>query len=210
MFSAVASGIFAFRNADKTRNGEIGRSAVTVGQTAGLVQEAAKGSSVFSGLARSTISGFSNLAKDYKALDYTGKAVKFAADNVNPLICASGVIKTAMSDDKVGTGVTEVAALGTMFAGEGLIKLHYDKIVNSDTVKQTGKTLAKVPIIKQTCDYVTKHKLGGKIGAITKGLVFVGGSMGSYAVGEKIGNDAARRVKANLNITANKKIDRKA
>ena len=42
MFSAVASGIFAYRNADKTKNGDVGRGAVTYGQTAGLVQEVAK------------------------------------------------------------------------------------------------------------------------------------------------------------------------
>ena len=41
MFSAVASGIFAARNVDKTRDGDVGRSAVALGQTAGLVQEVA-------------------------------------------------------------------------------------------------------------------------------------------------------------------------
>ena len=41
MFSPIASGIFAYRNADKTKNGDIGRGAVTLGQTAGLLQEVA-------------------------------------------------------------------------------------------------------------------------------------------------------------------------
>lgn len=107
MFSAVASGIFAVRNADKTKHGEVGRSAVTLGQTAGLVQEIAKYDGLAANAARSTLSVFSDLAKQNKMFDYAGKVTKFAVNNVNPLICASGVIKTAMSDDKVGTGITE-------------------------------------------------------------------------------------------------------
>lgn len=55
MFSAVASGIFAYRNADKTQNGEIGRSAVALGQTAGLVQEVAKYDGLAANTARSAL-----------------------------------------------------------------------------------------------------------------------------------------------------------
>ena len=100
MFSAVASGIFAYRNADKTKNGDIGRGAVTLGQTAGLVQEVAKYDGFAANAARSTLSVFSDLAKQNKAFEYAGKVTKFAIDNVNPLICASSVIKTAMAEEK--------------------------------------------------------------------------------------------------------------
>lgn len=205
MFSAVASGIFAYRNADKTKNGEIGRSAVTLGQTAGLVQEVAKYDGLAANAARSTLSVFSNLAKQNKMFEYAGKATQFAVNNVNPLICASGVVKTAMSDDKVGTGVTEAAALSAMFAGEGLIKLHYDKAVNSKTCKDLIAKASDKKYIKPVFEYLEKHKLKGKTGAILKGLVFVGGSMSSYALGQNIGKDISKRVKANLGIKTEEK-----
>ncbi len=198
MFSPIASGIFAIRNADKTQGGDIGRGAVTVGQTAGLVQEVAKSESIFSGMAKSALSGISALAKEYKAVDYAGKAVNFAASNVNPLICVSGAVKTAMSDNKIETGVTEISALSAMFAGEGLIKLYYDNVANSSKVKAGMEKLADKKYIKPVFEYVEKHKLGGKVGAITKGLIFVGGSMASYAIGQKLGEDTAKRISANF------------
>lgn len=210
MFSAVASGIFAYRNADKTKNGDIGRGAVTYGQTAGLVQEIAKYDGLAANAARSTLSVFSDLAKQNKAFEYAGKATKFAIDNVNPLICASSVIKTAMSEDKVGTGITEAAALSAMFAGEGMVKMYYDKAANSKEIQSAIKKLSDKKFMKPVFDYVEKHKLGGKVGAVVKGLIFVGGSMGSYAVGQKFGEDFAHRVKASLNIKEAKKINQMA
>lgn len=200
MFSAVASGIFAYRNADKTKNGDIGRGAVTLGQTAGLVQEVAKYDGVAANTARSALSVFSDLAKQNKAFEYAGKVTQFAVNNVNPLICASGVVKTAMADDKVKTGITEAAALSAMFAGEGLIKLNYDKVANSKTVKDTLKKVSDTKAMKPVFEYLEKNKLNGKIGAVVKGLVFVGGSMASYSIGQKYGDIAANRVEANLGL----------
>ena len=199
MFSPVASCIFACRNVDKTKNGDVGRSAVAAGQAAGLVQEVSKYDGLVANSARSALSVFSNLAKENKAFEYATKAVKFAADNVNPLICASGVVKTAMSDDKIGTGVTEATALTAMFAGEGMIKKYYDKAVNSSSVKHGIKNLSKNKIMKPVFEYLEKHQLKGKAGAIIKGLLFVGGSMTSYAIGQKFGETTAKRVKANVN-----------
>ena len=199
MFSPVASFIFACRNVDKTKDGDVGRSAVAAGQAAGLVQEVSKYDGLVANSARSALSVFSNLAKENKAFEYATKAVKFAADNVNPLICASGVVKTAMSDDKIGTGVTEATALTAMFAGEGMIKKYYDKAVNSSSVKNGIKNLSKNKIMKPVFEYLEKHQLKGKAGAIIKGLLFVGGSMTSYAIGQKFGETTAKRVKANVN-----------
>ena len=200
MFSAVASGIFAYRNAEKTKNGEVGRGAVTLGQTAGLLQEVSKYDGLAANAARSTLSVFSDLAKQNKFFEYAGKATQFAVNNVNPLICASGVVKTAMSDDKVGTGVTELTALSAMFTGEGLIKLYYDKAANSKNCKDLLAKASDKKYLKPILGYLEKHKLNGKAGAVIKGLVFVGGSMGSYAVGETLGKDISKRVKANLGI----------
>ena len=207
MFSAVASGIFAYRNANKTKNGDVGRGAVTYGQTAGLVQEVAKYDGLFANSARSALSVFSDLAKQNKAFEYAGKATQFAINNVNPLICASGVIKTAMSDDKIGTGITETAALTAMFAGEDFIKKHYEDFASSQKTKDFLKKISENKFFKPLFEYLEKHKLNGKAGAVVKGLTFVAGSMTSYAVGEKIGKDVAKEVKSSLNV---KTIDKKA
>lgn len=198
MFSPVASCIFACRNVDKTQNGDVGRSTVAIGQAAGLVQEVSKYDGMVANTARSALSVFSDLAKEHKAFEYAGKAVKFAAENVNPLICASGVLKTAMSDDKVETGVTEIAALSAMFAGEGMIKNNYDRIANSASVKNYVKDLSKTKWIKPLVKYLEKAKLTGKASAIVKGLTFVAGSMTSYSIGQALGKDVAGRVKSNM------------
>ncbi len=200
MFSAVASGIFAYRNADKAQNGEIGRSAVTLGQTAGLVQEVAKYDGIAANTARSALSVFSDLAKQNKAFEYAGKATQFAINNVNPLICASGVIKTVMSDDKVGTGITEVAALSAMFAGEGMIKKYYDDVASSNAVQKTLENMSENRALKPIFDYLEKHNLKGKAGAIIKGLLFVTGSMTSYSVGQELSKPLVKRAKSDLGI----------
>lgn len=204
MFSAVASGIFAARNVDKTANGDVGRSAVALGQTAGLVQEVAKYDNLVSKGARSALSVFSDMAKENKAFEYAGKVTKFAVNNVNPLICASGVLKTAMSDDKVKTGIVEVAALSTMFMAEACVKHNYDRAVNSNTVSKVLKSDMLKPAVK----FLEKHKWAGKAGNIIKGLTFVAASMTAYSAGQKVGEDVADKVKAELKIP--KKINQKA
>lgn len=210
-YSPIATSYFAVKSIDKTQHGEVGRSTVAAGQAAGLVQDAAKGNSIFSGTARSILSGCSNLAKAHTAFKYAGKVVQFAADHVNPLICVSSVIKTGMSDDKVGTGITEVGALSAMFAGEGFIKQHYDKAINSKTCKDKLAKAAKNKYLKPVFEYLEKNNLKGTAGTIIKGLVFITASVSSYAAGQHIGEDISKRVKANLGIktkavNANKKL----
>ena len=210
MFSAVASGIFAVRNAKKTENGEIGRSAVMLGQTAGVIQEIAKYDGAIANTARSAVSVFSGMAKENKAFEYAGKFTKFAVNNVNPLICVSGVIKTAMAEDKVKAGITEAAALGMMFAGEGLTKRYYSKVVNSQTCKNILTKASKMPVLKNIFKYLEKHKLTGKVGAVIKGLAFISASITSYNIGEKYGSKIADEIKAEYKIGTPKKINQKA
>ena len=198
MFSAAASSFFALRNIDKTKNkeGEVGRGAVAWGQTVGVVQEVAKYDGAIANTARSALSVFSDLAKEHKAFEYAGKATQFAVNNVNPLICVSGVIKTALADDKVQTGVTEAAALAAMFAGEGITKKYYDKAVGSETFKKAFNYLSNSRTLKPLFKYLEKNKLNGKVALIAKGLTFDTASMTSYAIGEQAGGNLAPKVKA--------------
>ena len=197
MFSVAASSFFALRNVDKTKNkeGEIGRSAVAVGQTAGVLQEIAKLDGAVAKTARSALSVFSDLAKGNQAFKYAGKATQFAVNNVNPLICVSGVIKTALADDKVQTGVTEAAALSSMFIWEGMTKQHYDEIVNSTKCKNLVKSASETRVLKPVFEFLEKHKLKGKAGALVKGVTFVCASLTGYTIGETYGGGLAPKIK---------------
>ena len=213
MFSPVASGIFTFRNIDKTANGDIGRGAVAYGQAAGILQEAAKSTGVVGNAARSTLSVFSNMAKQNKAFEYAGKVTKFAVNNVNPLICVAGAYKTLKSEDKVKTGITEFCALGTMFAGEALVKQIYDAIVNSKMCNNILKKASGTKLLKPVFDYLKKNNLSGKAGSIIKGITFVAASIGCYTLGQKLGDDLSEKVKMHCGIKDKppiKKINQKA
>ena len=197
MYSVAASSFFALRNVDKTKNqeGEIGRSAVAIGQAAGVMQEIAKLDGAVANTARSALSVFSDLAKENRAFKYAGKVTQFAVNNVNPLICVSGVIKTALSDDKIQTGVTEACALASMFVWEESTKKYYNNIIQSERCQNLLKSASENKIFKPLFSFIEKHKLQGKAGALIKAVTFIGASMTGYSIGEKYGGDLAGKVK---------------
>lgn len=205
-FSPISTGLFAFRNVEKAENGDSGRAVVAGCQGLNLCNEVAgsimKYDSALSKTARSAASVFSEMAKESKAFDYAGKAIKWGCDNVNPLICASGAIKVARSDDKVDAGIKEALALSTMFAGENFVKGNYDLAANSKFMKEMSKAAKETQALKPVFGYITKHKLGGKIGTAIKGLALVGASITSYNIGEYLGKDFSSSAKAKLGFTA--------
>lgn len=205
-FSPISTGLFAYRNVGKAENGDSGRAVVAGCQGINLCNDIAgsimKYDSAISKTARSAASVFSGLAKDSKALDYAGKVIKFGCDNVNPLICASGALKVAKADDKVQAGITEAAALATMFAGENFVKANYDAVANSKLFTGMSKAAHETEALKPMFNSIAKHKLGGKIGTVVKGLALVGASITSYSLGEYLGKDFSNSAKAKLGITA--------
>ncbi len=163
MYSGVATGIFAVRNADKTMNDNIGRLPVTVGQSAALIKAGAQ----YSNPAKHVLNTLDEIAKSDKIFNGISKTVKFAADHVNPLIVASSGYKVLTSDDKKSAIITEGGSLAGMFIGEGWMKKNLDGI------------LTKLPVSKKWLPVV-------------KGILFVGGSIGSSTIGENIGRVAAK------------------
>lgn len=172
MSNAVSSLIFACRNVNKTENGEIGRAPVAAAQSINVLNQVSKYNKVIAKGTDAAVSVFEDLAKKSKPVDYAVKGVKWATKNVNPLICVSGGIKVAMSDDKSSAAIKEIAALSTMFAGETAAKKLLPKIVE------------KLPV-------------GHKVGGVIKGLLFVGASIASYSAGEKLGANLAEEFKIN-------------
>ena len=194
------------RNGDKASKGDDGRAVVAGCQGLNLCGDVAsqvmKYDNAFANTARSAASVFSGMAKDNKAFKYASKAIKWGCDNVNPLICIAGGIKTLKSDDKISTGITEAAALTTMFAGENFIKSNYEAISKSKVVKNLIKQMKNTKGIKNIFKYISKKNLGGKIGTVIKGLALVSASIASYSAGEYMGKNIAGSVKSKLEFKA--------
>jgi len=188
MFSPVASGIFAIRNVGKTENGEIGRAPVAVGQAAGIFKEIAKYDNTIAMGAKNAINAFREISGESKALGYAGKAVNFFSNNINPLICASSALKVAMAQDRDKDRVLaeEAGMLAFMFTGETLVAKNYDKVVNSKTVTNMLDKASKSTMFKSVFEAIEKNKMGGKIGAIVKGVTFLTASIGCSNIGSDL------------------------
>lgn len=168
MYSGVATGIFAIRNAGKTANENIGRLPVTIGQTASVIKAGAEYNNAVSKQAKVVLNTCSEIAKTDKVFKGLTKAVKFASDHVNPLIVVSSGLNVAMAkkEERKKTIISEAGCLIGMFAGEGWMKKNLDKYLN------------KLPINKKWIP-------------IIKGVLFVAGSITSSTIGQKIGKKVA-------------------
>lgn len=179
---AVRSGIFGVRNTQKEY-----REPVVFGQAARVVENVSKLDSALGKETQAAIEAFRVAANGSKVLEYTGKAAKLASTYINPLICASAVVKVAKAnpEERDAVLVTNAAALGSMFAVEKLMKNHLDKTIDSvkeDVLKMQSKS--------ETVEKVVKflQKVGkGKLTPIIKGVAFVAGSCLAYSAGEGFG-----------------------
>lgn len=166
MYSGVATGIFAIRNADKTMNDNIGRLPVTVGQGAAVIKAGAQYNNAVSKQAKAVLNTLDDIAKTDKVFGGLTKAVKFASDHVNPLIIASSGVNVLTSDDKKSAIITEAGCLAGMFMGEGWMKKNLDRL------------LTKLPVNKKWIPVI-------------KGVTFVCGSIAASTAGQKIGKKVA-------------------
>lgn len=171
MYSGVATSLFAIRNCNKTTNGDVGRLPVTVGQAASVVKAGAQCNSAISKPAKVVIDTCEQIAKTDKLFNGISKVVKFASDNVNPLIAASSGVKVIFADDKKTSLLTEGGCVAGMFLGEGWMKKNLEGLLTS--IKVTGKWM---PVVK--------------------GVLFVAGSIGASTLGSKIGANIAEQLKS--------------
>jgi len=167
-FSDVATVGFVFRNGQKVNNGDMGRIPVLVGQTVNAVKA---GTQLHNGIgkgAQIVVNTCSEVAKTDKVFNGLTKVVKFASDNVNPLIAASSGLKVilAKKEDRKKTFISEAGCVGGMLLGEGWMK------------KNLVGILDKLPIT-------------GKWKPIVKGLVFITGSITASTIGQKLCKELA-------------------
>lgn len=187
MFSPVSSTIFAFRNVDKTSNGDLGRAPVAAGQITSIFKEIAKYDKAIAIGAKNSM----DIARDIigkDTLKTTGKVLDFFSRNVNPLICVSSGIKVLTADDKDKDKVLleEGGMLGAMFAAEHTVSKNYDKVVNSETVQKTIQKASESKIFKPVFETIAKHNWGSKVGTIVKGVTFATASIGCSTAGRNI------------------------
>lgn len=162
--------LFFIRNGNRAQNGEGGRSLVAIGQGAKLAKQVCTYDNIFARGTKSAINAFSTIAENDKVFKGISKGVKFASENVNPLIVVSSGINVLTSKDKQSTIIEEAGNLAGMFAMEGWMKKNLDGIV------------AKLPISK-------------KWQPIVRGIAFVIGSIGVSTIGSKIGKFVATKLK---------------
>ena len=139
------------------------------------------------------------LSEKSKVVKYGGKALKFVADHINPIICAAGAVKVLGSDDKVDAGVRETFALGTMFLAEDTYKyiMGMPKTVNGKIKPMTGLYKKRSPFLEAQAnamkEFCETKKLFNKIPLKTlpgllKGVGFAIASIVGYKLGSSIAN----------------------
>ena len=196
----VPSTVFLYNNVKKVENGETARGSVAFAQGSKIASAIAKYHNETAKTATEAYNIFGKYAQSSKILDYAGKGINWATRNVNPLICLSAVYKTAKSDEKVHTGITQAGAISGMFLGEGMMKLAQDGIFNAENATKLFENCKNISGLKSISEFVLKSGCSGKLAAIAKGLAFVTTSITSYAIGEKLGSACADNVCADLGI----------
>lgn len=166
-FSTV---LFFFRNGNRAQNGEGGRGFVAVGQGAKVVKQICEYDNIFARGTKSAVNAFKTVAQNDKIFNGISKGVKFASENVNPLIVVSSGINVLTSEDKQSTIIAEAGNLSAMFAMEGWMKKNLDNVLKDLPISSKWK-----PIVR--------------------GIAFVIGSIGASTVGYKIGKFFASKLK---------------
>lgn len=196
MSNVISSAIFCVRNVDKAENqGKVGRIAVAAGQGKKLTDYVIGLDNAVGKEARTAVTALKKLAETEKAFEIAGKAINFASEHINPLLCVSAGIDILSAEDKESALVTNTTALTTMFAAEKLMKEYLDEIPKLTPVKNALASAKKfVTTNKYTKDaaerlikFAQKDKVKGKIPMIIHGVAFVAGSCLAYDAGEKFG-----------------------
>jgi len=167
-FSTV---LFFLRNGNRAQNGEGGRGFVAIGQGAKVVKQICEYDNIFGRGTKSAVNAFKTIAQNDKVFNGISKGVKFASENVNPLIVVSSGINVLTSDDKQSTIIAEAGNLTAMFAAEGWMKKNLDNVLKNLPINSKWK-----PIVR--------------------GIAFVIGSIGASTIGYKVAKTFAAKLKS--------------
>ncbi len=152
------------------------------------------------------------LAYGDKIAEGAGKVIGFTANNINPLICATGAVKVACSDDKQSALIQEASALTGMFTAEKtakiLLGLPHKRWINGKRVRIQEEAKLKTwtknnPFVQEQIktlkDYAKTSEFASKAvkyaPSIIKGLGFVAASIAGYKLGSYLGEKISDYVK---------------
>ena len=196
----VPSAWFLRNNVKKVQNGDDARSTVVFAQGAKIAEAVQKYHEKSATSASEAYNIFGKYAEKSKALNFTGRGIDWAAKHVNLLIGLSALYKTAKSENKVETGITQLGALSGMFVGEGLMKLNKNRVLNEQNVTKVLEKVKDTKVIGKTAQKLLKSGAGGKIAAVLQGISFVLVSMGSYSAGEKLAQKHSEKICSSLGV----------
>lgn len=180
MVNSIATMWFLARNGEQAQDGHIGKYAVFVGQAKKIFDEISTLDNQIGKSFTKTADILKGYSESNRIVGGAGKILKFASQNVNPLIIASAALDTAMAEDKVTTGVTSAAGVGAMFGAEKLMKQFLTK-------EGEAKLAEKITDFVKKCHPEKAGKIG-RIGAyVAYGLSFAGASIIGYTGGKKFG-----------------------
>lgn len=171
MFSLLSTALFMGRNGYRAQNGEDGRFLVAGAQGVKFLRETAKYNNAIGASASSFLGSVSNIAKSDKAFNALSKTVKFASDNVNPLIACLSAFNVITAQDKQTALISESGNIGGMLLAEGWMAKNLDKY------------LSQLPISKKWMPVV-------------RGIAFVMGSITASTLGQKMTSRLAKVIKA--------------
>ena len=206
--------IFSARRADKGVNSDNFMTAgmnlaIASGQIAKALQAATAIAKESKGEVAETFVGadeaIRKLSGTGKAAKYGKNVLNFIKSNINWLITLTGMVNVAFAEDKKRATIEEMGAIGLMLTGEALTK----KLIGTPDVsivdgkvtvtprealyKKSPFVTKQVEAMKDYCATTKMFKnckfLNNAIKhapAALKGLIFVGGSIGSYAAGRKL------------------------
>lgn len=196
----VPSAWFLRNNVKKVQNGDDARSTVVFAQGAKIAEAVQQYHEKSAKSASEAYNIFGKYANKSRVLNYTGKGIDWAAKHVNLLIGLSALYKTATSEKKLETGITQLGALSGMFVGEGLMKLNKNRVINETNVTKVLQKAKNTKVIGKAAQKLLKCHAGGKIAAVLQGLSFVLVSMASYSAGENLAKQHAQKICTNLGL----------
>ncbi len=178
----------------------IGQGAKVVESAANIAKESSNTSLAAKVIAKEK--ALEEFLKADKVFETLGKATRFTMNNINPLIGATETIKVLYADNKEEAALTGGLAFGGMLTGEAAAKnflgLSKSEYKNGEYKITPRKALYKeLPFyteqrekaMKDFC--ATKTFMGKHIfkhaPKAAKGVVFAAASIGSYTLGNKVG-----------------------
>ena len=208
LYDVGKSLIFAKRRVGKAVNGDPTSLAVAAAQVTKAVKSASNWNNSIGNAAKTCVNALETASKAKTITGYAAKTLNFASGCINPLIATTGVIKVACAKDKKTEAINQGAALGVMFAAEGMAKKFLTeegrKVLKKSCFYKNSKIIQGLHKFMGNIDKyaaAANSSNWGKIGIpLLKAAAFACISILGYSIGSKIADkiNNARKGKNNI------------